>query len=59
MTGSTWGLKVEMVHNGDLTKNKITVPHETDQIAQMTFCFPAGTYLLKATRPLDARPLAM
>ena len=41
------------------TKDKVTVTLETDQIAQMTFCFPAGTYLLKATRPLDARPLAM
>ena len=41
------------------TKDKVTVTLETDQIAQMTFCFPAGTYLFKATRPLDARPLAM
>lgn len=31
---------------------------ETDQIAQRTFCFPTGTYLFKATRPLDSRPLA-
>ena len=33
------------------TKNKITVILETDQIAQMTFCFLTGTYLLKAARP--------
>ena len=40
------------------TKNKITVIFETDQIAQMTFCFLTGTYLLKATRPPDSRPLS-
>ena len=33
------------------TKNKITVIRETDQIAQMPFCFPTGAYLLKAVRP--------
>ena len=41
------------------TKNKFTVTLETDQIAQMTFCFPTGTYLLKAMRPPDSRPPAM
>ena len=51
---------VEMAHYVDLTnKNKITVTLETDQIAQMAFCLPAGTYLLKARRPQDSRPLAM
>ena len=40
------------------TKNKITVTLETDQIAQMAHCFPTGTYLLKAARPQDSRPLA-
>ena len=29
------------------TKDKVTVTLETDQIAQTTFCFPDGTYLLK------------
>ena len=54
----TWGLMVEMAHYVDLTKNKITVILETDQIAQMTFYFPTGPYFLKATRPLDFRPPA-
>ena len=40
------------------TKNKITVTLETDQIAQTTFCFPDGAYLLKASRPPDSRPPA-
>ena len=40
------------------TKNKITVTLETDQIAQMTFCFPAGAQLLKAMRPQHSRPPA-
>ena len=34
------------------TKNKITVILETDQIAQITFCFLTSAYLLKAARPL-------
>jgi len=56
----TWGLVVEMPHYVDLkNKNKITATLETDQIAQMAFCFPTGTYLLKARRPQDSRPLAM
>ena len=58
MPGSTWGLMVEMAHYVELTKNNITVTLETDQIAQMTFCFPADAYLLKATRPPDSRPPA-
>ena len=41
------------------TKNKITVILETDQIAQITFCFLTSAYLLTAVRPLDSRPLAM
>ena len=40
------------------TKNKITVTLETDQIAQTTFCLPAGAYLLKVMRPLDPKPPA-
>ena len=40
------------------TKNKITVILETEQIAQMTFCFLTGIYLLKATRPAVSRPLS-
>ena len=47
-----------MAHYVDLTKNKVTVTLETDQISQVTFCFPTAIYLLKATRPLDSRPLA-
>ena len=40
------------------TKNKGTVTLETDQIARRTFCFPTATYLFKAMRPPDSRPLA-
>ena len=40
------------------TKNKITVILETDQIAQITFWFVTGAYLLKAARPPDSRPPA-
>ena len=54
----TWDLIVKMAHYVDLTKNKITVILETDQIVQMTFCFITGAYLLKATRPPDSRPPA-
>ena len=41
------------------TENKIIVIYETDQIAQMAFCFLTGAYLLKATRPPDSRPPAV
>ena len=54
-----WGLMVEMAHYVDLTNNKTTVTLETEQITQMTLCLPTGTYLLKAKRPPDSRPLAM
>ena len=54
----TWGLIVKMAHYVDLTKNKVTVTLETDQISQITFCFPTVTYLLMATKPPDSRPLA-
>ena len=47
-----------MAHYVDLTKNKVTVTLETNQISQVTFCFPTAIYLLKATRPPDSRPLA-
>ena len=39
-------------------QSKITVILETDQIAQKTFCFLTGTYLLKAMRLPDSRPPA-
>ena len=56
MIGSTWGLMVEMVHYlTSQTKNKVTVTLETDQIAQTTFSFLTGIYLLKAMRPPDSR----
>ena len=54
----TWGLMVEMAHYGSQTKNKITVTLETDQIAQTTFYFPMGAYLLKTMKPLNSRPPA-
>ena len=40
-------------------QSKITVILETDQIAQKTFCFLTGTYLLKAMRLPDSRTPAM
>ena len=58
LIGPTWGLIVKMAHYVDLTKNKVTVTLETDQISQITFCFPTAIYLLKATRPPDSRSLA-
>ena len=56
--GPTWGLIDKMAHYVDLTKNKITGILETDQIAQMTFCFLTGANLLKTVRPPDSRPPA-
>lgn len=34
------------------TKDKVTVTLRLNQLAQATFCFPAGVYLLKATDSL-------
>ena len=60
MKGPTWGLIVKMaIMLTSQAKNKITAILEADQIAQMTFCFLTGTYLLKATRPPDSRLPAM
>ena len=60
MKGPTWGLIVKMaIMLTSQAKNKITVILEADQSAQMTFCFLTDTYLLKASRPPDSRPLAM
>ena len=47
MIGPTWGLIVKMAHYVDLAKFKITVILETDQTAQMTFCFLTGAYYSK------------
>ena len=44
---ATWGLIVKMAHYADLAKNKITVILETDQIAQVRFCFLTGVYYSK------------
>ena len=43
----TWDLIVKMAHYADLAKNKITVILETDQIAQVRFCFLTGVYYSK------------
>ena len=57
MIEPAWGLIVKRALYVDFTKNKITVILEADQIAQMTFCFLTGAYLLKAVRLPDSRPL--
>ena len=48
LIGPTYLLTVKMVHYVELA-NKET-DFETDQIAQMAFCFLIGAYLFKATR---------
>ena len=55
LIGSTWGLIVKMAHYVELANKETDL--ETDQIAQMTFCFLTGAYLFKAIRPPDSRPL--
>ena len=57
LMGTTWGSLLKwLIMLTSQTKNKVTVTLETYKIAQMTFCFPTGTYFLKATRPPDSRP---
>ena len=60
MIGPTRGFIDKMAHYVDLAnKEQIKVICETDQIAQMASCYLTDTYLLKAARPPDSRPLAM
>ena len=41
------------------TKRAFRQIYTSAQIAEMTFCFLTGVYLLKAMRPPDSRPPAM